>query len=426
MKLGRLVGREILHRKFNFLLSLLGVAAAVASVLATLAMLRAHDAHTDRIVAGMEEQTRAEMVKLEDEIRKSMKGLGFNIYIFPADQDLSEVYAQGYASKTMPEEYVTKLAASRIVTVNHLLPSLTQQLTWPEKKRTVILIGIRGEVPIAHGSEKSPLLHPVEKGSLVLGYELHNSLAIAEGDTVSFMGREFTVAKTHPERGSKDDITIWMNLAECQDLLGKQGRINAIQALECNCATIDRIGEVRAELMQILPDTKIIETESTALARAEARNTAQATAQKQIASTTAERARMKTERERFADILLPAVTVSSMIWIGLLTFTNVRERLGEIGILRAIGVKSRTILAAFLGRAFVAGLAGAALGSLLALAAAPFFQERVFQGFPLTALVRSTEWIAPLVAAPLLACLAAWLPAFDAAQRDPADVLRHD
>ena len=89
------------------------------------------------------------MQKLEDDIRKSMKGLGFNIYIFPEGQDLSEVYSKGYASKTMPEEYVYKLANSNIVTVNHLLPTLTQSLEWPEYQRQIVLIGIRGQVPIS-------------------------------------------------------------------------------------------------------------------------------------------------------------------------------------------------------------------------------------------------------------------------------------
>jgi len=426
MNLRRLVLREILHRKINFCLSVLGVILAVICVIGTLGMLRAHDAHTDRIIQQMEESTRAEMATLEDEIRKSMKGLGFNIYIFPQDQEMSEVYAQGYASKTMPEEYVSRLAESDIVTVNHLLPSLTQKLKWPEQERIVILIGIRGEVPLAHRDPKSPLIDPVPPGNVVLGYELHRSLGIEAGQTILFMDNEFTVEKCHPERGSKDDITIWMNLADVQQLLGKPGRINAIQALECNCATIDRIGEIRRELMAILPDTQIIETGSTALARAEARNTAKAVSQQQIAAKIEQRARLRGERERFSAVLLPLVSVFSILWVGMLSFINVRERIPEIGILGALGVKSRTILAAFLGRAFAAGLVGAVLGVLIAVTAGPALQDRVFQGHSLTSLLTGKEWLVPLVTAPLLACLAAWLPSFAASQRDPAVVLRHD
>ncbi|MCB1088645.1 MAG: hypothetical protein KDM63_16525 [Verrucomicrobiae bacterium] len=418
----RLVLREIRHRKVNFLLSVLGAAVAVAAVLSTVAALRGHDRQTETLVGEMEKATQQEMSKLEDEIRKSMKGLGFNLFIFPQDQDLGEVYSEGFASKTMPEDYVTKLANSDIVTVNHLLPSLTQKLEWPEQKRTVILIGVRGEIPIMERPQKSPILDPVSPGKVILGYELHHSLGLKVGDKMTFMGREFTVEKTYASRGSRDDITLWMHLPEVQELLGKPGLINAIQALECNCATVDRLGEIRAELHGILPDTQIVETESTALARAEARNTAAATAKQQLEAKKTERAALKAERERLAGWLLPVASVVSMIWIGLLAFINVRERLTEIGILRAVGVKSLTILGTFLTRAIAAGSLGGVLGVL-----AIFVVKVPGNGdVAATALLRPSEMMASVLAAAALAALAAWLPSLAAAQRDPAEVLRHD
>ena len=426
MKLGRLIIREIRHRKLNFLLSVLGVVLAVVCVVGTVGLLRAHDAHAEEVIVEMEEATKAEMAKLEDDIRKSMKGLGFNIYIFPKDQEMSEVYAEGFASKTMPESFVTTLAESKIVTVNHLLPSLTQKLTWPEEERTVIVIGVRGEVPLAHRDPKAPLLDPVDPGKVVMGYELHRGVGVAEGDTVEFMGREFEVTDCYGERGSKDDITLWMNLGEVQELFGKVGQINAIQALECNCATVDRLGEIRAELLALLPDTQIIETESTALARAEARNSAQAVAANQIAAKEAETVQLRRERERFASILLPLVSLMCMGWIGMLTVMNVRERVNEIGVLRALGVSSGKVLGAFLGRALLAGVLGAVLGLGVALGLAGAMRDSVFYGYSLGALVGVKGMVWPLVLAPVLAGLGAWLPSFQAAQQDPAVVLRTD
>jgi putative ABC transport system permease protein len=426
MKLSRLVIREIKHRKLNFALSVVGVVLAVVCVLGTLGLLRANDVHTDEVIEGMEKATAAEMAKLEDEIRKSMKGLGFNIYIFPKDQEMGEVYAEGYASKTMPESYVTTLAESGVVTVNHLLPSLTQKLKWPEQDRTVILVGVRGEVPIAHRDPKAPLIDPVEKGAVVLGAELQQGGKLGEGDTITFMGREFVVSKCHSARGTKDDITVWMNLGEAQDLLGKQGQINAIQALECNCATVDRLSEIRAELQALLPDTQIIETESTALARAEARRTAKEVAVNQVTAKRAERVQLRREREQFAAILLSLVSVMCMGWIGMLTVMNVRERMNEIGVLRALGVKSRTVLGAFLGRALLAGVAGAVVGIVVALAVGAGLAEKMFYGRALGSLLSGGELALTVVLAPFLAGLGAWLPSLQAAQRDPAVVLRQD
>jgi putative ABC transport system permease protein len=426
MTIFRLVLREIGYRRVNFLAGLLVVAIAVLSVGGTIAVLRAFDQHTETLVAKYEADTEAEMKQLEDSIRKSMKGLGFNIYIFPKDQDLSEVYSEGYASKTMPEAYVNKLAESKIVTVNHLLPSLTRKLVWPEKQRTVILIGIRGEVPIAHRGLKSPLWDPVAPGEMVLGYELHKSLGIKEGDSFNFMGKEFKAGKLHAARGSTDDITIWMNLAECQKMLELDGQINAIQALECNCATVDRLGEIRDELMEILPETRIIETESTALARAEARNKAKETHLATIAKLRAERARQAKSREQLAAVLLPIGTVASMAIIGLLTFVNVRERISEIGILRAMGVRAGSLLFAFIARAFAVGIGGALFAILAGLALGGAVQEDALYGFAATALLPTRDLLLLLFVAPILACLAAWLPSLMAAQRDPATILRHD
>jgi hypothetical protein len=148
----------------HVLLAVLAVAVAGAGLALSVGMIRGFDVNTQKIVAIMEsdaqaemqklqDRSRAELYKLEDEMRKKMKGLGFNIFIFPEGQDLSEVYSTGFASKTMPEDYVTKLSESRIMSVNHLLPSLTRRVKWKEQgSRTIVLVGIRGEVPFNHRS----------------------------------------------------------------------------------------------------------------------------------------------------------------------------------------------------------------------------------------------------------------------------------
>jgi hypothetical protein len=271
MTLFRLIRKEIGYRKITFGIAVLAVATATASYLLSEAFLRSANLKSETLIQEKVMEASKRMKRLENDIRKSMKGLGFNITIFPEDQDLSEVYAEGYGSKTMPEDYVHKLASSNIVTVNHLLPTLSQNRFWPEVNRDIVLIGIRGQVPKSHGPTKAPLVDPIAREEMVVGYDLNQSLGLKVGDRVVFMGHEFKVSKTHRQRGTKDDITIWINLDVCQQLLGMDNRINSILALECNCGSVDRIGEVREELLKILPGAKIIEHNSKALARAEAR-----------------------------------------------------------------------------------------------------------------------------------------------------------
>lgn len=418
--------REIAYRKLNFLLCTLAAAIAVSTFLITSALLKSTDLETEKIIHTMSTDMKKELDKLEDEMRKSMKGLGFNIYIFPENQDMSEVYDKGYASETMPEEYVTKLAKSQLVTINHLLPSLTQKITWPEQKRTVILIGIRSEEPIVHRQPMKPLIEPVEEGKLVLGYELHNSLKIKTGDRIKLMDREFTVSLCHKERGTTDDITVWMSLAECQELLNLKGRINSILALECNCTTSDRLAEVRKELHAILPGTKIIEKGSQALARAEARTQAQKTSEQQLSLVKIQRQDLKSKHEALAAMLVPLVGILSLAGIGLLLFINARERISEIGIFLAIGLKPASILLLFLVKAVVNGFVGSLLGIIVSIAVVSASSATYFHGYCWSDILSTNALVLLMIVMPLFSALAAWLPSFWAAQQDPVEVLRNE
>jgi ABC-type lipoprotein release transport system permease subunit len=425
MSLRHLVFREILHRKLSFALGVVSAAAAVACLVAELAILQKHDARTDQVVAAREVETRQEMAKLEDDYRKLTLKMGFNVLILPKDQNLSDLYAEDFASKYMPEEYATRLAKSRVATINHVLPSLQQKVKWPERERTVLLMGVRGEVYIQSKQQK-PLLEPVAPGTMILGHELARNLTIAAGDKTKLMGREFTVAKINPERGNKDDITVWISLAEAQELLGKPGLINGILALDCTCDTVDRLGRIRPEIARILPDTQLIEYASQALARAEARQRAADESKASIEREKEGRNKLRGEREALAAVLVPVVMIGSGVWIGLLALANVRDRRTEIGILRALGLRSWQILVIFLGKAIAMGLAGACLGYVAGREIGLLWREA--PGVPPIdlAYVDLRLLLLVLAAAPLLAALASWLPAMSAAQQDPATVLREE
>ena len=425
MSVAHLVVREIAFRKLSFALGVLSVLAAVGTLVAALTVLRKHDARTEQIIAAKEAATKARLAQLEDDYRKITLKMGFNVLILPKDQNLSDLYADDYATKYMPEEYAPRLAKSRVATINHILPSLQQKVKWPESDRTVLLMGVRGEVYLPSKQQK-PLLQPVEPGQMILGAELARNLQLKKGDRTKLMGREFTVHQINEERGTKDDITVWIDLATAQELLDKKGLINAILALDCTCATVDRLAQIRGEIAKILPDTQIIEFQSQALARAETRHRAAAEAVAAIEQEKQNRARLRRERESFAAVLVPVVMLGSAVWIGFLALANVRERRTEIGVLRALGLRRRQIFSLFLGKAVLTGLVGAALGYAAGVLAGNSWKEAADQT-PLT-----LPWLDPtllaivLVAAPVLAAIASWLPALIAAQQDPADILREE
>jgi putative ABC transport system permease protein len=421
MRLGRLILKEIGFRKLNFALGTLSVAAATGCLVAELTLLRKHDLRTEQIMAAKEVETRAMMNKLEDDYRKIMLKLGFNVLILPQNASLNDLHNDEKPPVLMPEEYAERLAKSKVATINHVLPTLTQKVKWPERQRKILLMGVRGEVLIQSGGQK-PLLEAVPAGHAVAGYELHQSFGLKVGQKIQFQGREFTISKLMDEKGNADDITLWINLREAQELLGQPGKINAILALECNCAA-DRLAKIRAEITALLPDTKVIEFFSQAIARAEARNRAAEQAAATLAQEKASREKLRAQREAFAAMLAPVVLCACGAWIALLTWLNVRDRRAEIGILRAIGLRARQVLAIFIGKAVALGLLGAVLGSLGGLAVGIYAQEAVNPELA-RRLAQPLLLTAVFVAAPALAAVAAWVPALLAAQQDPAEVLR--
>ncbi|MHB9030057.1 MAG: ABC transporter permease [Candidatus Latescibacterota bacterium] len=423
MNLLHLVIEEILHRKVSFLLGLTAVAVASGVLVAGMTLIDAHDLQTRRILEEKETQLAAEMARMEDEYRKMMKELGYNLLILPKEQQLDNFYDAGYAAQTMPEEYAARLASVGMVTIRHMLPSLEQKVRWPERgNRAMILVGVRGEMPFLKKEEKEPMLLPVKPGEIVLGYELWSSLGISAGETLAFMGKRFTVSLCHLQRGTKDDITAWVDLATAQRMLGKPGLINAILALKCHCAGND-IATIRADVSKTLPDTRVIELENNVVVRARARDQAKATADSSLAAERSYRAALRGQYERFTSWLAPVVILGSATLIGLLMFANVRERREEIGILRAIGYTSRQITVVFLAKAVLLGLAGALIGLALGypsgIAASDIPKDRAV----LSALLNPLLGLYTLLAATFLAAVASWAPALLAAREDPADIL---
>ena len=258
--------------------------------------------------------------------------MGFNINILPSEQNLADFHANDFAEKTMPYEYVEVLANSpEILSVRHLRPALIRKLEWPEYQRQIILMGVSGVVPLSHVQNPKPLTEPVPNGELYLGSELARQLNLAVGEEVSLKGRRFRVGRIHEQRGTKDDITVWVDLAAAQDLLGLPDRINLIQALECNCATVDRLAQIEQEISQVLgTDVQVIELSTQAIARARAREDVKAEGQRTLA-----------RMQRRATIHLVLLTLAGCILVGLLALANVPSGEAKLGSCAAWGSPPR-------------------------------------------------------------------------------------
>ena len=375
--------REMGFRKLNALFSLLGLSLAVTVVVAS------------QLIAEADER----------ETRRVTRDMGFNLRLIPAKTDLTQFYRDGFSRHAMDVSMLDRLATqlTNNVSFNHLVGSLRREYTI--NSQDVLLVGL-SETYVAPGQGKKPMGFVIKKGTIHIGSQVALVQKKKKGEKMHIGVREFTVANDTIETGTPDDITIFARLDDVQSVLGLAGKINEIEAIDCLCLTADQdpLAILRKEIGGILPEVQVVQKRTLADARAKQRQT----------------------REKVNGVVLPSVLLARAVWIALLAVFNVRDRRQEIGILRALGKGGGRIAGLFLGKAvmvgLVAALIGAALGTWVVLEFGPSL-------FPVTKKAIHANW--PLaaqliVATPLFAALASFIPAMLAVSHDPAETLRED
>lgn len=434
MTLWQLVFKEIRFRKGGFVIGLISVAVAIGSLVGAITLLKAHDTRTEQILIQKEQETREEMARMEDDYRLIMRAMGHNVMILHKDESLATLRSRGHPSTTLPEDYVEKLGRGYVETLNHLLPVLQERMIWQEHDIEIILSGTPGQVPIYHKRQfltadgtayKSPIMEAVPAGTLIVGQGVARELGLKPGDTVTLMGEEFRIHQVNPSQGSLDDIMVWCNLEHAQRWLNREGKINAIFALECICHS-DGLGQVISEVTRILPDTQVLEFSSRIVARAEARGRAREAREMAIESEMQQRKVMGEEQRAFAAILVPVVLAASGLWVYFLILGNVRTRAAEIGILRAIGVQETLIASVFLLKALLMGAGGAVVGYFAGVIIGSGWSGTPFASKEFLHLFSLPVFIPALVISLALCAVACWIPALIAARQDPAVVLREE
>ena len=424
MSLWTLVGRELRHRGTATAIGLAVSAVAAGILAAGMALIDLSDARLQRTLKEHATDIQGRATALQSDIDRSTLKLGFNMIILPKAQQLSDWYADDYAAHGMPEQDIAKLADAKSLSMEHLVPVLRQKATWPETDWTVLVLGIGDAARTAPNTFKSPLPR-TRPGAVSIGHEIRRSLRIEPGQKLTFKGITFTVLDCPPERGTKDDITIWMDLADAQAAFDKRGLINEILALDIRSAWSD-LPRIRAELAAVLPQMQVIVDKPGMVARSEARLQVARAARDSVQREQAAHTQLRQARTDFNAMLLAVILGASCALIGILAFDNVRDRRQEIGILRAIGCSARQVLVLFLTKWLATALTGALAGAGAGLAVALCLAQRWPAPMPVpffeAVQLGRTAWALGLV--PLAALVGSSGPALMAARKDPAQALR--
>lgn len=377
----KLIIKEILHRKIHFLLGLLAVVTAVALYVAFVTTAEASNRETAKL----------------------MLKTGFNLRIIPKDTNMNGFLSNGFSEKTMPIEYVDRIATQKGFSYNHLLATLQRKITW--QGLDVVLTGLAPEV-CPPDRKKPPMIFSVKEGTAYVGFILADQLNIKDGDSIEINNTTLTVEKCLSESGTIDDIRIQCHIADAQKILDLPGQINEIQAVDCLCfvPTDDPLAILKNELAQLIPEAKVVQMKKLAQVR---------TQQRQMV-------------KNYSGFVMIVVVIVCGAWIGVLAMINVRHRESEIGIMRAIGYGSPKVVTLLMGKALITGILGAAIGFAVGSAIALQFGPEIFT---ITAKAIKPDYTIgawSIIAAPAFAAIASFIPTMIAISQDPADTLRKE
>lgn len=378
LTLPRVMLREIQRSKLNTLLCLLTVVVATGLLAAMISISR-----------GSVDATRA-----------MMRDMGFNLLITPPGVDPARYQALDFGGGEMPEENVAKLTESTVM-AQHIVGKY--QKTISIQNATVVLTGVLAEM-LRIGTEKTPMptAYDIPRGEVFAGWAAARALDLKPGDQLTILDKPFKVARVLDEVGvSPEDIRIFGHLHDVQALLGVEGKVNAIDALACQCPVnaTDIIAMLKASIHRVLPDVNIQAYQSILLARHEQRSLM--------------------ARLQMAALAIVMVVSAAAIWG--LTYQNVRNRRREIGVLRALGVPDWRIAALFLNKIFAYAAIGAVAGALLGAFGADTF--RIVDS-PVT--VTPGMLIALIAITPFVTVLFGFPPILGGMLLEPAEVLGED
>jgi putative ABC transport system permease protein len=213
-------------------------------------------------------------------------------------------------------------------------------------------------------------LGPLSAGTITSGRSLRSGDATADvavadagyakshklktGATVTIAKHRFTIAGivSQPQSGSPPEV--YIPLARAQALGTAQGKSlkNKVNTIYVTAASAAGIPAVQKEIKSLLPG----DTGTTASSLAG-----------QVTGSVASTARLASELGRWLSVL---VLIAAFAVACLLTMAAVARRAAEFGTLKALGWRSRRIIAQVLGESLVMGIAGAAAGAGLGYAGA--------------------------------------------------------
>jgi putative ABC transport system permease protein len=406
MLLRHIVWKEMTHRIVGSIVITLGIALCITMVVSI-----------QRVSLGG-----------IDEMRNAMLEMGKNLVVLPKGVNAQHYWSGEFNadSAVLFEQDVRDVAHFCIhehkpkILARHFIGSFQRPMRIDGQR--VVLSGIMVEIdPNAPKSVTREAQKPLAKGEAELGWHAATRLGLKPGDrlrgTWTYEGEEldaptFTVSNIRDETGTVQDFKVFVNSDSARRVFGvKEPVVNVIEAVSCMCSP-QSLPQLAKRIEKKLHDLGRDVEATHFLGIVEARR----------------QARRGTMRD--ANLLSASILAFSVLLMAGYSVLNARERRREIGILLAIATRPFHVAWAMLQKMLWIGLAGGALGCLLAHLLLDSY------GYALVAtlhpsmrsyVLAMTGWQMYIVAvalALLIAALPGLVGVWIASRTDPAETLR--
>lgn len=338
MNLPKLVIKNLISRRSRFILTLMGIAIGVGSLVTLLSL------------GG----------NLRGEIKRQARELGGTILVTPkgwcAYEQVSVLTGE-QLPEAIPLEEVKKIQGIRGITT---IPYLTERTAI--ENNPVPVVGILPEEmrtsrrwEVARGK----YFTGPDDVSLVIGSGIARNFDLGPGDIVTVRGKDLKVKGVLGETGTRDDIAMYLTLPVTQRLFAVDGMVSfaAVQ--------VDDITKTDEYIMKIQDTANVAVISDKQLLKSVLSVVGSVNVTLQLIAAIA--------------ILAAAFGVANTM------MTAVYERRREIGILQAIGGRRSDIFTIFLFESLLLGFFGGLLGVLIGTAfsyfGAPYITQNEFTAF---------------------------------------------
>ena len=274
-----------------------------------------------------------------------MKNMGHNLLILPAGAEPIDTHLCTDRQVLFDQGAAGRMATHRKLASKYYTSVLQQRCTLGAAE--VVLTGIE---PVMRGDEtpeKPHITTPVPPGRARLGSSAADAMKARTGDTIDILAERFGVDEVLGPQGTVDDYRVYLNLADCQRVLGKPGKINAVLAFLCLSGTSLQGATDRqlSEFARLFPGYAMTTRTRIAQGRYLARMTT----------------------SRYLYYLLALVLCVVVILVVVTGLQEVSERTHEVGVLLAMGAGYVYVIGLYvvklLGISLLASVCGFAVGS---------------------------------------------------------------